>query len=73
MQWFKVPKKIYFEAGSIKYLEDMRDISRAFIVTDPGMVKFGYVDKILYHIRKRANHVHCEIFSEVETIAVYRC
>ena len=20
MQWFKVPKKIYFEAGSIKYL-----------------------------------------------------
>ena len=23
MQWFKVPKKIYFEAGSIKYLEDM--------------------------------------------------
>ena len=67
MQWFKVPEKIYFEAGSIAYLEKMPDIERAFIVTDPGMVKFGYVDKILYHIRKRANHVHCEIFSEVES------
>ena len=67
MQWFKVPEKIYFEAGSIAYLEKMPDIERAFIVTDPGMVKFGYVDKILYHIRKRSNHVHCEIFSEVES------
>ena len=67
MQWFKVPEKIYFEVGSIAYLEKMPDIERAFIVTDPGMVKFGYVDKILYHIRKRANHVHCEIFSEVES------
>ena len=67
MQWFKIPEKIYFEAGSISYLEKMPDIERAFIVTDPGMVKFGYVDKIIYHIRKRANHVHCEIFSEVES------
>ena len=67
MQWFKIPEKIYFEAGSISYLEKMPDIERAFIVTDPGMVKFGYVDKIIYHLRKRANHVHCEIFSEVES------
>lgn len=55
MQWFKVPEKIYFEAGSIAYLEKMQDISRAFIVTDPGMVKLGYVDKILYHLRKDLN------------------
>ena len=67
MQWFKIPEKIYFEAGSIAYLEKMPDIERAFIVTDPGMVKFGYVDKILYHIRKREKHVHCEIFSDVES------
>ena len=66
MQWFKVPEKIYFEAGSIAYLEKMRDITRAFIVTDPGMVKLGYVDKILYHLRKRTDYVHSEIFSEVE-------
>ena len=67
MQWFKVPEKIYFEAGSIAYLEKMLDVDRVFIVTDPGMVKLGYVDRILYHLRKRANHVHSEIFSEVES------
>ncbi len=67
MQWFKIPEKIYFEAGSIAYLEKMPDIERAFIVTDPGMIKLGYVDRILYHIRKREKHVHCEIFSEVES------
>ena len=66
MQWFKVPEKIYFEAGSIAYLEKMPNIERAFIVTDPGMVKLGYVDKILYHLRNRQQYVHSEIFSEVE-------
>lgn len=66
MQWFKVPEKIYFEAGSIQYLEKMPDITRAFIVTDPSMVKLGYIDKILYHLRKRKEYVHSEIFSEVE-------
>jgi len=67
MQWFKIPDKIYFEAGSIQYLEKMPNISRAFIVTDPGMVKFGYVDKILYHLRKRREYVHSQIFSDVES------
>ena len=67
MQWFKIPEKIYFESGSIAYLEKMPDIERAFIVTDPGMVEYGYVDRILYHLRKREKHVHCEIFSEVES------
>ena len=66
MQWFKVPEKIYFEAGSIGYLEKMPDISRAFIVTDQSMVKLGYVDKILYHLRNRKQYVHSEIFSDVE-------
>lgn len=67
MQWFKVPEKIYFEAGSIQYLEKMPDISRAFIVTDPSMVQLGYVDKILYYLRKRKDYVHSEIFSDVES------
>ena len=67
MQWFKIPEKIYFEAGSIQYLEKMPDITRAFIVTDPGMVKLGYVDKLLYHLRKREDYVHSEIFSDVES------
>ena len=67
MQWWKVPEKIYFEAGSIAYLEKMPDITRAFIVTDESMVKLGYVDKILYHLRKRHDYVHSEIFSDVES------
>lgn len=67
MQWFKIPEKIYFEAGSIAYLEKMPDIERAFIVTDEAMLNLGYVDKILYHLRKRGKHVHSEIFSDVES------
>ena len=67
MQWFKIPEKIYFEAGSIGYLEKMPDIERAFIVTDESMIKLGYVDKILYHLRKREHYVHSEIFSDVES------
>lgn len=66
MQWFKIPEKIFFEAGSISYLEKMPDISRAFIVTDEAMVKLGYINKILYHLRKRQKPVHSEIFAEVE-------
>ena len=45
----------------------MPDIERAFIVTDEGMVKLGYVDKILYHLRNRQHYVHSEIFSGVES------
>ncbi|WP_026672208.1 bifunctional acetaldehyde-CoA/alcohol dehydrogenase [Alkalihalobacterium bogoriense] len=66
MQWFKVPPKIYFEKYSTQYLQKMPNISRALIVTDPGMVKLGYVDKVLYYLRKRPDYVHCEIFSDVE-------
>lgn len=66
MQWFKIPPRIYFEKGSIQYLEKMPNIKRAFIVTDPTMVKLGYVDKALYYLRKRIDRVHCEIFADVE-------
>lgn len=66
MQWFKVPPKIYFEKNAVQYLAKMPNISRAFIVTDPGMVKLGYVDKVLYYLRRRPDYVHSEIFSEVE-------
>lgn len=66
MQWFKIPEKIYFEFGATQYLRDMPGITKAFIVTDPYMVKLGYVDKVLYYLRKRQQYVHCEIFSDVE-------
>jgi acetaldehyde dehydrogenase/alcohol dehydrogenase len=68
MQWFKIPEKIYFKPGSIQYLSKMNDISRAFIVTDEVMVKLGYVNKVLYYLRKRTgrNYVHSEIFDKVQ-------
>jgi acetaldehyde dehydrogenase/alcohol dehydrogenase len=66
MQWFKIPPKIYFEYGAVQYLEKMPNISRAFIVTDQMMVKFGYVDKVLFYLRKRLEYCHSEIFADVE-------
>ena len=66
MQWFKVPEKIFFEEGSVQYLAKMPGINRAFIVTDPFMVKLGYVEKVRYHLDKRADRPYIEVFSEVE-------
>jgi acetaldehyde dehydrogenase/alcohol dehydrogenase len=66
MQWFKIPPKIYFEYDSVQYLEKMENISRAFIVTDPTMIKLGYVDKVLYYLRKRDQYCHSKIYSNVE-------
>lgn len=66
MQWFKVPEKIYFEPGSVQYLAKMPNIHRVMIVADPGMVQFGYVDRLTYQLNKNENHPVLEIFSEVE-------
>ena len=66
MQWFKIPNKIYFESGALEYLSKMPDISKAFIVTDKSMINLGYIDKILYHLRKRKEYVHSQIFADVE-------
>ncbi|HHI3605354.1 TPA: bifunctional acetaldehyde-CoA/alcohol dehydrogenase [Bacillus anthracis] len=66
MQWFKLPPKIYFEKHATAYLANMPNISRAFIVTDPGMVEHGYVDTVAHYLRKHANDVKVEVFFEVE-------
>lgn len=66
MQWFKIPPKIYFEKGATQYLSKMPDISRIVIVTDPMMVKLGYVERVEYYLRKRQNPVYIEVFSDVE-------
>lgn len=66
MQWFKIPPKIYFEYGSVQYLECMEGISKAFIVSDPMMVQLGYVDKVTYYLNKREESCHYKIFSDVE-------
>ncbi|MDR4982981.1 bifunctional acetaldehyde-CoA/alcohol dehydrogenase [Bacillus cereus] len=66
MQWFKLPPKIYFEKHATAYLANMPNISRAFIVTDPGMVEHGYVDTVTHYLRKHTNDVKVEVFFEVE-------
>jgi acetaldehyde dehydrogenase/alcohol dehydrogenase len=66
MQWFKLPPKIYFEKHATQYLAKMPKISRAFIVTDPGMVKLRYVDTVIHYLNQNANNVQIEIFSDVE-------
>ncbi|WP_397379362.1 bifunctional acetaldehyde-CoA/alcohol dehydrogenase [Paenibacillus sp. YYML68] len=66
MQWFKIPPKVYFEKGSTQYLEKMPDISRVLIVTDPMMVKLGYVERVEYYLRNRQAPVYIEVFSDVE-------
>ncbi|WP_318502799.1 bifunctional acetaldehyde-CoA/alcohol dehydrogenase [Bacillus sp. T3] len=66
MQWFKIPPKMFFYKHSTQYLAKMEGISRALIVTDPGMVKLGYVERIQYYLRQRPDFVHVDVFSDVE-------
>ncbi|MBF7082907.1 bifunctional acetaldehyde-CoA/alcohol dehydrogenase [Desulfallas sp. Bu1-1] len=66
LQWFRVPERIYFSPGAVQYLEKMQGIERAIIVTDPGIVKLGFVEKVVYHLNKRNNPVNIEVFSGVE-------
>ncbi len=66
MQWFKIPERIYFEAGSIEYLRKMPHMKKAFIVTDKQMVQLGFVDKILNELNHRDESIHYEVFDDVE-------
>lgn len=66
MQAFKLPAKVFFEKNSLQYLQKMENVERVMIVCDPGMVEFGYADKVRKELKKRANDVQVEIFSEVE-------
>lgn len=65
-QWFKVPSQIFFEKNSIQMLASLPAVSRAFIVTSGSPVKNGYVEKILYHLKKNPSKIQFETFSEIE-------
>lgn len=66
MQWFKIPPKVYFERGATQYLSKMPDISRVMIVTDPVMVKLGYVERVAYYLRKQPKPILLEVISDIE-------
>ncbi|MCB8599934.1 iron-containing alcohol dehydrogenase, partial [Blautia sp. DFI.9.9] len=42
------------------------NINKAFIVTGPGMVKRGYIQRVIDQLRLRNNRVQYEIFSDIE-------
>ncbi|MDN3015012.1 bifunctional acetaldehyde-CoA/alcohol dehydrogenase [Paenibacillus sp. BSR1-1] len=65
-QWFKVPSQIFFEKNSIQTLASIPAISKAFIVTSGSPVKNGYIDKVLYYLKKNPNKIQVETFSEIE-------
>lgn len=66
MQWFKVPSKIYFERGSIQYLQKMKDVHRVTIVTDQAMVQLGFLQRVIEQLHLRRNKVLYQVFSDVE-------
>lgn len=66
MQWIKLPPRIYFEEDSIRYLRNMHHIKRAFIIADTGMVKLGFVDRVVEQLKARPNKVEYAIFADIE-------
>jgi len=66
MQWFKIPAKIYFERDSIEYLHQMKEMTKALIVTDRSMVELGYVKKITDQLQLRSPEVQYQLFCDVE-------
>ncbi|MCL2114234.1 bifunctional acetaldehyde-CoA/alcohol dehydrogenase [Lactococcus protaetiae] len=65
-QWVRLPKEIYYEKNSISYLQDLPHVHKAFIVADPGMVKFGFVDKVLEQLAVRTTQVQTSIYGSVQ-------
>src|SRR5699024_9757363 len=54
-----------YETNAITYLQELPDVDRAFIVADPGMVKFGFVDKILDQFALREDQVKTSFYGSV--------
>ena len=66
MQWFKIPAKIYFERNSIEYLHQMKEMTKALIVTDRSLVELGYVNKVINQLEQRSPEVPYQLFCDVE-------
>lgn len=63
MNTFSVKPKIYFEKGSIEYLNTLKH-KRTFIITDPFMLKAGFIDKVINILD--SNGVEYEIFADIK-------
>lgn len=65
-QWIRIPKDIYYERNSITYLQDITNMSRAFIVADPGMVQFGFVEKVMDQLELRTEPLKTSLYGTVQ-------
>ncbi|MHB9862813.1 bifunctional acetaldehyde-CoA/alcohol dehydrogenase [Streptomyces sp. YIM S03343] len=66
MQWYKVPPKIYFEKGSLRYLKAMPDVHRVTVVTDRTMEQIGFVRKVTEILNSRSEPVILQYITDVE-------
>ncbi|MFD7296767.1 bifunctional acetaldehyde-CoA/alcohol dehydrogenase [Streptomyces sp. NPDC059897] len=66
MQWYKIPPKIYFERGAVKYLAEMDDVHRVTVVTDRTMSDIGFVRKITDILNSRPTAVTLQVIDNVE-------
>lgn len=65
-QWIRLPEDIFFEKDSVTYLQEMPDLKKAFVVADPGMVQFGFVDKVYSQLDLRPNQVKISLYGTVD-------
>lgn len=63
MNTFNIKSKIYFDKGSVAYLKEIKN-KKVCIVTDPFMVKSGFLDNITDILKN--NKVEYEIFSKIK-------
>ncbi|WP_142414341.1 1-propanol dehydrogenase PduQ [Hathewaya massiliensis] len=62
MDNFSVKPQIYFGAGSLKYLSTLK-CKKAFVVTDPFMVKSGAINKVTSMLDEA--NIPYEVFSDI--------
>ncbi|MBC9785208.1 iron-containing alcohol dehydrogenase [Heliobacterium chlorum] len=63
MKKFNMKPKVVFEAGSIKYLSTLKK-GKAFVITDPFMIKAGFAAKILELLE--GNEIEYTLFSDIK-------
>nr|WP_205408737.1 bifunctional acetaldehyde-CoA/alcohol dehydrogenase [Enterococcus timonensis] len=65
-QWVRLPEKVYYEKNAISYLQDdAEEMNRVFIVADPGMVQFGFVDSVYSQLELRDETVKTSLYGNV--------
>ncbi|MBN0047229.1 bifunctional acetaldehyde-CoA/alcohol dehydrogenase [Streptomyces actuosus] len=66
MQWYKVPPKIYFEKGALRYLKAMPGMHRVTLVTDRTMEQLGFVRRVTEILNSREEPVTVQVIADVE-------